>query len=118
MSKVWVFFYGTFMSAKILRQYGLDCEKSYPAKISGYSLTIRPRVNLLKRSESTSYGGLALVKHSELASLYQEFKKHLAMFTHLIQYWQKCLTAYSDKLFALSPKNLILAILIRHTLMK
>lgn len=75
MSKVWVFFYGTFMSAKILRQHGLYCGKSYPAKVSGYSLTIRPRVNLLKRSESTSYGGLALVEHSELASLYQRIQE-------------------------------------------
>ena len=71
MSRVWVFFYGTFMSAKILRQHGLSCDKTYPAKVSGYSLVIQPRVNLIKRSESNSYGGLALVKHSELASLYQ-----------------------------------------------
>lgn len=75
MNKVWVFFYGTFMSEKILRQHGIDCEKTHPAKISGYSLVIRPRVNLVKRSEANSYGGLALVEHKELAILYRTVKE-------------------------------------------
>ncbi len=75
MSKVWVFFYGTFMSAKILKQHGLSCDRTYPAKVSGYSLVIQPRVNLLKKSETNSYGGLALVEHRELASLYQKVQE-------------------------------------------
>jgi hypothetical protein len=75
MSKVWVFFYGTFMSAKILKQHGIDCDKTHPAKISGYLLTIRPRVNLSKRPETNTYGGLALVVHDELENLYTTVKE-------------------------------------------
>ena len=75
MSKVWVFFYGTFMSAKVLRHHGLDCEITYPAKLAGYSLLIQPRVNLLKKAEAFSYGGLALIEQSALANLYTEVQK-------------------------------------------
>ncbi len=75
MGKVWVFFYGTFMSAVFLKLHGIGCDKTYPAKVSGYSLIIRPRVNLVKQSESNAYGGLALVKHGELAHLYQKIQE-------------------------------------------
>lgn len=74
MGKVWVFFYGTYMSAKILRQYGLSCDTTYPAQVSGYTLEIQPRVNLVKNSESNSHGGLALVDHVELKNLYQNVR--------------------------------------------
>lgn len=80
MNKVWVFFYGTFMSARVLKHHGLCCDETYPAKVSGYSLVIRPRVNLTKKFESNSYGGLAFVKQNELASLYQ---KAFEAFGHL-----------------------------------
>ncbi|BHH82363.1 gamma-glutamylcyclotransferase family protein [Desulforhopalus sp. 52FAK] len=70
MNDVWVFFYGTFMSARILKQHGINCEKTYPAKVSGYSLSIKPRVNLERSAEHNCYGGLALVRHNELTELY------------------------------------------------
>jgi hypothetical protein len=75
MSKVWVFFYGTFMSATVLRHHGLDCDTTYPAKLAGYSLTIQPRVNLIKNAEAFSYGGLAVIEQSALANLYAEVHK-------------------------------------------
>ncbi len=33
MEKVWVLFYGTFMSARILREYGIECEETIPASV-------------------------------------------------------------------------------------
>ncbi len=72
MGNVWVFFYGTFMSSKILRKNGIECKETFPAKISGYSLIIRPRVNLIPSDNTYCYGGLAFVEHIELKSLYQE----------------------------------------------
>jgi hypothetical protein len=72
MSDVWVFFYGTFMSARVLKQHGINCEKTYPAKVPGYSLAIKPRVNLERSAEHNCYGGLALVNHSELTDLYRK----------------------------------------------
>lgn len=75
MNKTWVFFYGTFMSARILREHGLVCDTTFPAKLSGYSLSIQPRVNLVKNPRATSYGGLALIEQEELVHLYDGVQK-------------------------------------------
>jgi hypothetical protein len=90
MNKVWVFFYGTFMSARILKEHGICCDKTFSAKLSGYSLSIQPRVNLIKNQEATSFGGLALIEQEELANLYESVKKNSAMFTTHFRFWQKC----------------------------
>ena len=65
-----VFFYGTFMSSRVLKEYGIPCDVTVPAKLSGYRLSIRPRVNLHQQPDTDAYGGLAEVTHAELASLY------------------------------------------------
>ena len=70
MEKVWVFFYGTFMSARILREYGIECEETIPAKLNGYELSISPRVNLKKNDACVSYGGLAHISHQDISRLY------------------------------------------------
>ena len=72
MENVWVFFYGTFMSAKILREYGINCEATIPAKLNGYELSIRPRVNLKKNESCVSYGGLAHISHQDISRLYSD----------------------------------------------
>lgn len=82
MGKAWILFYGTFMSARVLRQHGIDCDTTYPAKLSGYSLSIRPRVNLAPKSESYSYGGLALVSHDEILALYGDLKNQFSIVYH------------------------------------
>ena len=75
-NKVWVFFYGTFMSARVLREHGIACDQTFPAKLNGYVLSIRPRVNLKPKSESAVYGGLALVSHEELSVLYDGLRQN------------------------------------------
>lgn len=70
MDNVWVFFYGTFMSADVLRRHGMVCDETIPVKLDGYELSIRPRVNLIPKTGCTSYGGLAHVSHGELSTLY------------------------------------------------
>jgi len=79
MKKVWVFFYGTFVSAHVLRQYGINCDTTYPAKISGYSLSIRPRVNLTLNTEAYSFGGVALISHDNIATLYGDLEKQFGI---------------------------------------
>ena len=74
MKKVWVFFYGTFMSSSVLARNGIKCKKTHPAKISNYQLEIKPKVNLVKKENSISYGGLALVKSKQLKKLYDYVK--------------------------------------------
>lgn len=98
MSKVWVFFYGTFMSARVLRHHGLDCEITYPAKLAGYSLSILPRVNLIKNTEAFSYGGLAFIEQSALAQLYDEVQKTFGF----IYYPQPILAEMPDGLVRLA----------------
>lgn len=75
-NKVWVFFYGTFMSARVLREHGIACDQTFPAKLNGYALSIRPRVNLKTKSESAVYGGLALVSHEALSVLYDGLRQN------------------------------------------
>ncbi|GAB5534884.1 MAG: hypothetical protein Rubg2KO_11330 [Rubricoccaceae bacterium] len=79
---VWVFFYGTFMSARVLREHGLPCESTTPARLSGYALSVRPRVNLVASSEASVYGGLAEVRHHELAMLYDGLREDLGIVYH------------------------------------
>ena len=59
MKSVWVFFYGTFMSTKILQEYGINCAVTIPAELNGYELAIRPRVNL-----NQPFTGRGLFRHA------------------------------------------------------
>jgi hypothetical protein len=70
MHRTTVFFYGTFMSSRVLKEHGIQCDLTVPAKLSGYRLSIHPRVNLHPQADAAACGGLAEVTHSELASLY------------------------------------------------
>ena len=79
MKNVWIFFYGTFMSAKILRKYGINCEQTTPARLNGYELSIRPRVNLKKNADVVVYGGLAHISHKDIDSLYGNLKDNFAI---------------------------------------
>jgi hypothetical protein len=72
MENVWIFFYGTFMSAKILREYGINCDTTIPARLKCYELSVQPRVNLKKNESGVSYGGLAHISHHEISRLYGE----------------------------------------------
>ena len=73
-SRVWVFFYGTFMSAAVLGEHGVHPERVHAARLTGYELSIRPRVNLARSDRSSAFGSLALVKHRELESLYAKLR--------------------------------------------
>jgi len=79
MDKVWVFFYGTFMSAEILQKYGIHCEETIPAKLSGFELSIRPRVTLKKNASFVSYGGIAHISHADISQLYRELHDTFAI---------------------------------------
>ncbi|MCH8979653.1 MAG: gamma-glutamylcyclotransferase [Armatimonadetes bacterium] len=68
---MWVFFYGTFMSARVLREHGVDCESTVPAVLNGHRLTISPRANLVADPGAVAYGGLALLRDEETDSLYK-----------------------------------------------
>ena len=79
MAKVWVFFYGTFMSSRILHESGVDCEPTIPAKLNGYKLSVGPRANLKEDETSTSYGGLAHISHRDLSQLYSDLNTNYSI---------------------------------------
>lgn len=62
------------MNAKVLRRHEVDCGETLPAKLDGYELSIKPRVNLEKKGGCTVYGGLAFITHRDISRLYSNLK--------------------------------------------
>lgn len=78
-SRAWVFFYGTFMEPGVLAEYGVLVTEVIPAKLSGFELDIRPRVNLVRADRSCVYGTLVAVTHEDLAKLYSEIEERFGL---------------------------------------
>lgn len=78
-SRVWVFFYGTFMSADVLAEHGVFPRQVVAAKLPGFEVSVRPRVNLTRSDRSSAYGALAFVTHSELESIYSGLKQRFGL---------------------------------------
>jgi hypothetical protein len=72
---VWTFFYGTFMHPEVLAEHGVMVSDVEPAKLNGFDISIRPRVNLLRADERCVYGALAPVTHDDLTRLYMHLQK-------------------------------------------
>jgi len=72
---VWVFFYGTFMNRNVLIDHGITPTSIVPARLTGFELYIRPRVNLLPSDRSCVYGAIASVTHEELSRLYSHLEE-------------------------------------------
>jgi cation transport regulator ChaC len=68
--KVWVFFYGSYMNADVLREVQLEPERLVPAKLSGFDIVIEPRANLVRSDDRVVYGVCAQATHEELDRLY------------------------------------------------
>ena len=56
MARVWVFFYGTFMSRDVLINHGVTPTNVVPGKLSGFELYIRPRGNIVRADRSCVIG--------------------------------------------------------------
>ena len=78
MTRVWVFFYGTFMSAGVLIEHGITPGHIIPARLNGFELSIRPRVNLMRSERSCVYGAMTEVTH-DLARLYSDLEAHFGL---------------------------------------
>ena len=77
--KVQVFFYGSFMSLKVLQDAGLKKRAFAPACIHGYELTMQPHANLSESGDGIVFGILANMTHKELGMLYDS---HASTITH------------------------------------
>lgn len=70
MQSRWIFFYGTFMNSEILAEYKVFPTKVLAARLNGFRLNIRPRVNLLRDEKSCVYGAIAALPSGEIEILY------------------------------------------------
>ena len=77
--RVWVFFYGTFMSPAVLMKHGVTPGRIVPARLNGFELCIRPRGNLARSNSSCVYGVIAEVTHDDLARLYSDLEERFGL---------------------------------------
>ena len=73
-SRVWVFFYGSYMNFDVLKEVDLVPEQWEVAKVSGFDIVIQPRANLVRSDRRCVYGILATATHAELERLYAHAK--------------------------------------------
>jgi len=72
---IWVFFYGTFMNRDVLIDHGVTPASLAPARLNGFELNVRPRVNLSPSDQTCAYGAIAAVTHEDLSRLYSDLEK-------------------------------------------
>jgi len=76
-SKIWTFFYGSFIDLAVLRVLGVALEKYEAARLSGFDIRIQPFANLIRSDRDCVYGIVALASHDELRRLYDYAKREL-----------------------------------------
>ncbi|HEX8174660.1 MAG TPA: gamma-glutamylcyclotransferase family protein [Pyrinomonadaceae bacterium] len=69
-SRVWVFFYGSYMNFDVLKDVNLVPEQWEAARVNGYDIVIQPRANLVRSDRQCVYGILVTATHVELSRLY------------------------------------------------
>lgn len=69
-SRLWVFFYGSYMNPEVLKEVGIAPYEWEVAKVYGYDIVIQPRANLLRSDRECVYGILTTATHAELERLY------------------------------------------------
>ncbi len=70
-SRVWTFFYGSFMDLDVLGKLGLVPDEFEVAVLNGFDICIQPLANLAVSDDHCVYGIVAPATHSELARLYE-----------------------------------------------
>lgn len=70
------------MSHRVLKEHGIDCDVTRAAKIFGYELSIRPRVNLLPHPNRFTFGGLAEITHQDIEDLYLGLREDFGITYH------------------------------------
>ncbi|MFY9227632.1 MAG: gamma-glutamylcyclotransferase family protein [Blastocatellia bacterium] len=68
--KVWVFFYGSYMNLKVLKEVEIIIEHWEVAKLNGFDIKIEPRANVVYSNQYCVYGIVTKATHQELTRLY------------------------------------------------
>jgi len=74
-----VFFYGTFMLARVVAEHGVTVGPVIPARVAGFELTIRPRVNLVRKADAWVFGSVVAVAHADLDALYGDLAERFEL---------------------------------------
>lgn len=69
-TKVWTFFYGSYMNFEVLKEVDLLPDQWEVAKLNGFDIHIRPRANLVRSSQHCVYGIVTTATREELRRLY------------------------------------------------
>lgn len=67
------------MAPDALAAHGVIPTEVVPAKLSGFELRIRPRVNLIRSDRTCVYGMLAAITHTDIAKLYSHIDECFKM---------------------------------------
>jgi hypothetical protein len=68
--RLWVFFYGSFMSPDVLARADVHPADPQTARLDGWELTIAPRATLIPAPGRSVHGVVARLTHAELDRLY------------------------------------------------
>ncbi len=71
-TKVWTFFYGSFINLDVLREVDFVPEAIVVARLPGYDIRIEPLANLVPVDGATAYGILVPATHGDLRRLYSQ----------------------------------------------
>ena len=69
-SEIRVFFYGSFMSTKVLRLKGLVPRRTVAARLSGWALVFQPMANVVPAPADEVYGMITTLDRVTLAHAY------------------------------------------------
>jgi hypothetical protein len=78
-TQVWVFFYGTIMNPVVMKDFGVIADKVFPAKLSGFDITIRARPNLVRSEGASVFGSIINVTHEDLTTIYSGLEKNFGI---------------------------------------
>ena len=69
-SRIWTFFYGSYMNLDVLKEVDFIPERWQVARLYGFDILIQPRANLIRSDQHSVYGVVATGTHPELERLY------------------------------------------------
>ena len=75
--KVWVFFYGSYINMKVLKDIGFEPEEYEVARLDGYDIDINPISNLYVSDKECVYGIVVKATHNDLKLLYNHAETKL-----------------------------------------
>ena len=67
------------MNRDVLEEWGTDPGDVIAAKLPGFELSIRPRVNLSRSDHSSVFGALVAISHADLDKIYSTLEQRFGL---------------------------------------